>query len=82
MKNSNPATRFEVLQKNIVEGGVHQAGQPIVVAGRTTAVQSSPKTRREAPHVEAVSLERTLVWMVSLDLMCSRWVCQLSFLSV
>jgi hypothetical protein len=42
------------------------------MAGRITAVYSSLDTRREAPHVEAVSLERTLVWVASLDLMCCR----------
>jgi MFS superfamily sulfate permease-like transporter len=42
----------------------------MVMAGHTMAVWSSLKTRRKAPQVEAVSLLRMLVGVVSLDLMC------------
>jgi hypothetical protein len=61
--------------------GANQAEQPVAMAGQTTAVCSSLVTRSEAPHVEAVSLLRTLVCVASFDLMCCRCGCQLSCLS-
>ncbi len=58
-----------------------QCKQPVVIGTQKTVVKISLETRREAPHVEAVNLVRTLVQVVSLDLICCRWGCQLSFLS-
>jgi hypothetical protein len=69
------------FQRIGVKVGRHQAGQPVVMIGYTTAVKSSLDTLREAPLVEAVSLEKTVFWVASLDLMCCKWGCQLSFLS-
>jgi hypothetical protein len=43
-----------------------------MIAGPTMAVYSSLKTRKEVPHVDTMSLVRTLVWVASLDLMCYR----------
>jgi hypothetical protein len=64
-----------------MEGCAHQTGYPVVIAWHITAVKSSLKTCREAPYVQAVSLNWTLVWVASLDLICCRYSCQLSFLS-
>jgi hypothetical protein len=52
----------------VVVGGAYPAGQPVVIVGPTTAVYNSLETRRDVPQVEAVSRERTLVWVASLDL--------------
>ncbi len=61
-------------------GGAHYAGQPEVMAKRMTAVLSSLKTWRELPHVQAVSLVRSLVWVASFDLMGCMYKCQLRIL--
>ncbi len=61
------------FQKNGVKRGVHQAGLPVVIAGCMTAVYNNLETHRKVPYVKAVSIEMTLVWVASFDLICCRW---------